>query len=821
MAAYSLDEVVRAVEGRPVGEVHGIVREILTDSRRIVYPEGALFVALKGPRHDGHRFIPLLYRQQVRFFLVDHLPEHPEEFHDACFILVEDTLKALQKLAAMHRQSFTKPLIAVTGSNGKTIVKEWLVQALAGRKYVVRSPKSYNSQVGVPLSLWLLDNNYDYGVIEAGISKPGEMERLEKMIRPDIGILTNIGEAHQEHFASLREKLLEKLTLFEQADMLIYRGIPWIDKEIREKFGKKKMRLFTWSEESTADLQILSIGKNKGTTDISAVYRGKKMEIRIPFTDRASVENAIHVWAVLLYLECEPDYIARSMQHLQPVAMRMEIRKGTGRCLLINDYYNSDLQSLRIALDYLKQQNNRMGRTVILSDILQSGKPKDELYHDVAELIREAGINRFVGIGPDISDFASLFPADAMFFPGTEAFLDALSSMEFRHEVILLKGARDFQFERISNRLEEQVHQTVLEVNLDALVHNLNVYRSLLRPETRLMVMVKAFAYGSGAYEIARTLEYQQVDYLAVAYADEGVTLRQSGIRLPVMVMNPETSAFDTIIRYSLEPELYNMEVMEAFIRRLESAGLQDYPVHLKIDSGMHRLGFLPEETQMLTDRIAKTEALYVRSVFSHLAASEAPEHDDFTRQQINTFREVATEIQDSLGYKVLWHILNSAGIERFPEAQFDMVRPGLGIYGISTTLQDRMKTVSRFKSVVTQVKNVRAGETIGYGRSEKARQDMTVAVVPVGYADGLMRSLSNRKGWLYVKGKRVPIAGRVCMDMCMLDVTGLDVKAGEPVEIFGDHIAIEKLAQQAGTIPYEILAGISARVKRVYVREG
>ncbi len=821
MAEYEISGVIRAVDGKPVGPAQGTVREILTDSRRIVYPEGALFVALKGPRHDGHRFIPDLYRRQVRFFLVDRLPPRPEEYPEACFIMVEDTLAALQQLAAMHRRSFRKLLIAITGSNGKTIVKEWLVQALSGKRYVVRSPKSYNSQVGVPLSLWLLDNSYDYGIIEAGISRPGEMERLERMIRPGIGILTNIGEAHQEHFGSIEEKLEEKLTLFDRAKVLIYRRTPLTDRTVRQRFAGKKIRLFTWSEDPGADLQITSVEKKRDHTVIRARYGKEELQVIIPFTDDASVENAVHVWSLLLYLECETEYIAQALRHLQPVAMRMELRKGLRGCLLINDYYNSDLQSLKIALDFLKQQNSKLKKTVILSDILQSGKPKADLYREVAALVSEGGVTRFFGVGPDISGFARLFPEGSAFFPGTEALLENLQSLDFHDEVILLKGARDFAFERISARMEEQVHQTVLEVNLDALEHNLNVYRSLLHPETRLMVMVKAFAYGSGAYEIARTLEYQQVDYLAVAYADEGVVLRQSGIRLPVMVMNPEISAFDTLIRYSLEPELYSMEIMEAFIRKLETAGLQDYPVHLKIDTGMHRLGFLPEETGALIRRISGTETLYVRSVFSHLAAAEVPDEDGFTRSQIALFREVAGEIQKALGYQVLWHVLNTAGIERFPEAQFDMVRPGLGIYGVSEMLKERLRPVSRFRSVVTQVKSVRAGETVGYGRSEKAPHDMTVAVIPVGYADGLMRSLSDRKGVLVVKGSRAPIVGKVCMDMCMTDVTGLGVKPGDPVEIFGEKAPIEELARRAGTIPYEILAGISARVKRIYIREG
>ncbi len=820
MPEYTAGEIIRAVDGRATGKVQGTVSEILTDSRHIVHPEGALFVALQGPRHDGHRFIDTLYRQGVRYFLVGHLPEHTKDLPDALFIVVPDTLRALQRLAGMHRSRYPHPLIAITGSNGKTIVKEWLVQVLAGEKTVVRSPASYNSQVGVPLSLWLLEEEYDMVVIEAGISRPGEMARLEEIIRPTVGILTNIGEAHQENFDSLEQKLKEKLILFRRAEALIYRADGILDKQVRDYFRDNSIKLFTWGGGRGADLQVLAKRREKDHTEVRVRYRNRTLTARIPFTDEASFENAMHVWAALLYVGCEPDRIVRSLAGLRPVAMRMEIKKGAAGTLLLNDYYNSDLQALTIALDYVRQQDHHGRRTVILSDILQSGRPTDSLYREVAEKIRDHGIDRLIGIGPEISAHAALFPEGSLFFPGTEAFLEALPTLTFRDEAILLKGARDFRFERISHRLEEQVHQTVLEVNLDALVHNLNLYRSLLRPGTRIMAMVKAFAYGSGAWEVARTLEYQQVDYLAVAYADEGVALRQAGIRLPVMVMNPEGSAFDQMIRYSLEPELYSMEVLEAFEKRLEEEGLHDYPVHLKIDTGMHRLGFLPEETALLAEKLKENRLFYVRSVFSHLAAAEDPAHDDFTKQQIARFADTAGKLQASLGYKVLWHILNSAGIERFPEAQYDMVRPGLGLYGVAATLQGRVQNVSTFRSIVTQVKKVKAGESVGYGRAYIAESDREVAVVPVGYADGLLRSLGEGRGSLYIAGQEVPIVGRICMDMCMADVTGLTVKAGDPVEVFGNHISLREMAARGGTIPYEILAGIPARVKRVYIKE-
>ncbi len=820
MAGYPVEEVIQAVGGEARGPVTGEVQTLLTDSRRVAHTGGALFVALRGPRHDGHRFVETLYRQGVRLFLVDHLPDGAAGWHDALFIVVHDTLQALQDLAAMHRRHYSGTLIAVTGSNGKTIVKEWLAQTLATQHTVVRSPASYNSQVGVPLSLWLLDESSRMAVIEAGISKPGEMARLQRIIMPRIGILTNIGEAHQENFGSLEEKLREKLQLFRDAEVLVMRDVTWLREQARRFFGRGGPRFLLWGQGPEAQLRITALRRQDGRRRVTALWQGEEVSVEIPFLDEASFENAMHVWAAALATGMAPAAVRTALARLQPVAMRLEIRRGTGGTLLVNDYYNSDLQSLTIALDVLRQHDPYGRRSVILSDILQSGRPAAELYREVAKRLEEHGVDRFIGVGPSLTAHAHLFPEGSLFFPGTEALLEALPALTFREETILLKGARDFRFERISRRLEEQVHQSVLEIDLDALAHNLHVYRGLLPPATKIMAMVKAFAYGAGALEVARTLEYEQVDFLAVAYADEGVALRQGSIRLPVVVMNPEPSAFGQIIRHSLEPEIYSLEMLEAFRRTVAREGLRDYPVHLKLDTGMHRLGFLPEETEELTGRLKEDKVLYVRSVFSHLAASEDPRHDDFTRHQIGLFRTIAGTIEQELGYPVLKHILNSAGIERFPEAAFDMVRPGLGIYGVSATMQARLRPVAAFRSVVIQVKEVEAGESVGYGRAFRAARRTKVAVVPVGYADGLRRNLGEGRGRLWIAGKKVPIIGKICMDMCMADVTGLDVKAGDSVEVFGEHIPITETARRSQTIPYEILASIPARVKRVYVRE-
>ncbi len=821
MARYTLREVAEAAGAVITGAGEGEVRELLTDSRRIADAEGALFVALHGPRHDGHAFIPAVHRQGVRYFLVDRPVEEgwPEE--GVTYLQTEDTLRALQRLAGWHRSRYRGTVVAVTGSNGKTIVKEWLAQTLSSWTTVVRSPASYNSQVGVPLSLWLLDNVYRTAVIEAGISRPGEMRYLQRIVRPQVGILTNIGEAHQENFSSFEEKLFEKLELFREAEVLVLRDVPWLRGGVERFFAGGGPRRFVWGQGADAALRVTAVRKEGGRTHVTARFEGEEVTAVIPFLDDASFENAMHVWAAALALGMEPWEAATALQHLQPVAMRLEIKKGAGGTLLVNDYYNSDLQSLTIALQVLQQQDPHGRRTVILSDILQSGRPPGELYGDVARRLREHGVQRFIGVGPALSAHASLFPEGSLFFPGTEALLEALPTLSFRDETLLLKGARDFRLERVSRLLEEQVHETVLEVDLDALRENLNTYRSLLFPGTRIMAMVKAFAYGAGALEVARVLEYEQVDFLAVAYADEGVALRQGGIRLPVVVMNPERSAFDQIIRHSLEPEIYSMEMLEAFRVAVEKEGLQDYPIHIKLDTGMHRLGFMPEETEALLKVLRGCHSLYVRSVFSHLAASDDPSQDAFTHRQIALFREMAEKFEKRLGHRILKHILNSAGIERFSEAQFDMVRPGLGLYGVSPSLSQRLRAVASFRSVVIQVKEVGEGETVGYGRSFRASRPVRIAVVPVGYADGLRRNLSDGNGELWVAGQRAPIVGKICMDMCMVDVTGLDVRPGDPVEVFGRHIPLEEVARRSGTIPYEILAAIPSRVKRVYLKEG
>ncbi|MFO7829218.1 MAG: bifunctional UDP-N-acetylmuramoyl-tripeptide:D-alanyl-D-alanine ligase/alanine racemase, partial [Bacteroidales bacterium] len=741
------------------------------------------------------------------------------DLENANFLLVDDTLKALQKLAAAHRKKFNYPVVGITGSNGKTIVKEWLFHLLQGKKNVIRNPKSYNSQVGVPLSVWLMSEMNGLAIFEAGISMPGEMEKLEKIICPDIGMITNIGESHQENFSDYKQKTTEKLKLFEHCKQIIYcKDHSIIHQEIIAGFSNKKV--FTWSEKADADLKILNKSRKEHSTLIEYQFKNQKSNITIPFTDAASVEDAIHVLAVLYAIEIIPEDFQQKFETLPSVAMRLELKKGINNCTVINDSYNSDLNSLSIALNYLEQQNQHSQKTLIISDILQSGKKEEELYHEVAKLLKKYHVDRLVGIGEAISRQEKLFKIPKSIYTSTSDFLNNISKKSFVDEAILLKGARSFHFEKISSVLEEKSHRTVLEINLNAMVHNLNYFRSKLKPGTKIMAMVKALSYGSGTFEIANVLQYQRVDYLGVAFADEGVALREAGIKTPIIVMNPEQNSFDLMIEHQLEPEVYNFLVLNKFGEAVKNAGEEHYPIHLKLDTGMHRLGFMEHEINQLIDELKEQNSIKVKSVFSHLAASDEDMHDFFTREQVQLFDTMSKKIVKALKYPVLMHIANSAGIERFPEAQLDMVRLGIGLYGISAVNQEQLATVSTLKSTVIQVKQVKQDETIGYSRNATAHKDMTIAIVPVGYADGLNRKLGNGRGKLFINGFLVPIVGNVCMDMCMVDITGCNVHEGDEVIVFGKEQSVIDLANTLETIPYEIFTSVSSRVKRVYYQE-
>ncbi|MFA5972307.1 MAG: bifunctional UDP-N-acetylmuramoyl-tripeptide:D-alanyl-D-alanine ligase/alanine racemase [Lentimicrobiaceae bacterium] len=824
---YSISEITQIVKGEliHVSDADALITELAIDSRRIILPEGSLFFALTSKRNDGHKYIEELYEKGVRNFVVEEEPVNLLLLYNTNIIKVKNTLFALQALATAHRKQFNIPVIGITGSNGKTIVKEWLYQLLNESKNIVRSPKSFNSQIGVPLSVWQIREDHELAIFEAGISEPDEMDHLQPIIQPTIGIFTNIGHAHDENFINRIQKAGEKFKLFTKVKTLVY----CIDqKEVQEGIIKtgllKNIDTFTWSRKTSADLQITTVCPDGHTMQLTGLYQDAEISIAIPFTDEASIENAIHCWATMLLMGYNNTLISRRMRMLQPLAMRLEMKAGINNCTLINDSYSNDIDSLSIALDFLNQQKQHRKKTVILSDILQSGRSDSHLYGDVSELLNQRHIDRLIGIGNGISRHSTLFKMEKEFFSTTEEFLDSYSISAFANESILLKGARIFGFERITEALQQKTHETVLEIDLNALVYNLNYYRSNLDPGVKVMAMVKAFSYGSGSYEIANVLQFHQVDYLTVAYADEGVELRKAGIKMPIMIMNPDEESFDAIIKYQLEPEIYSFRVLrmlEAVLIKL-SANTPSIGIHIKIDTGMNRLGFDPSEVDELINQIKDRAQIRVKSVFSHLAASDSATNDDFTRHQISLFRMISERISFEFDYPILRHIANTAAITRFPEARFDMVRLGIGLYGISPLPEEQeyLQNVSTLRSVISQIKHVSPDETVGYNRRYKAQKETTIAIVPIGYADGLSRALSNGIGYLKVNGKFAPIVGSICMDMTMIDITGINVHEGDEVIIFGKELPITRLADEMGSIPYEILSGISQRVKRVYFQE-
>jgi alanine racemase len=808
-----------------------VIEHLLIDSRKIVFPHTSLFFAISGPRRDGHQFIREVYERGVRNFVVKN-GFNTASFPLANFLQVPDVLASLQQLAAHHRSRFTIPVIGITGSNGKTIVKEWLYQLLQQDHNIVRSPRSYNSQVGVPLSVWQINEQHTLGIFEAGISTTGEMQQLAKIIQPGSGVFTNIADAHSEGFANDKQKAAEKSLLFADAVSIVFgrealQHYLTPDGEDRSLFSHVK-DFFSWSRDAEATLKIISEEKKSNQSVITAEYKSETIAITIPFTDRIAIDNAIICWCVLLQMNYEQGIIQQRMLLLEPVDMRMQLKRGINNCYLLNDSYSNDLSSLDLAIDHLQQQAGNQRTTLILSDILQSGQYEEALYRDIAAQLAVRGIHRMIGIGPAIAKYQYLF-ADIdeemlmSFYQSTDDFLQQVGTQQFKDEYILLKGARVFEFERISAWLEQKVHQTVMEINLSAMVHNLKQYHQQLKPSTKLMAMVKAFSYGSGSSEVARILQFHKVEYLAVAYADEGVELRKAGISLPIMVMNADDATFDTMVNYDLEPEIYSFPIYQSFHHYLGRQGILQYPVHIKFNTGMNRLGFEIADCTDLGNRMVANQTMAVKTVFSHLVASESAEHDGFTKQQVSLFEEACIQMERALGYSFIKHIANSAAIFRKPEYQFDMVRLGIGLYGVDSADGNglSLQTVATLRSTIAQIRKVKAGDTIGYGRKGQVHRDSLVATVRIGYADGYGRELGNGKGHMFLHEKLAPVIGVVCMDMTMIDVTDIaKAKEGDEVEIFGKNLPVQQVAQWAGTIAYEIMTGISQRVKRVYMEE-
>ena len=822
---YSLAQVSEIVGGQLVGKgADRSICDLLIDSRQLISADSALFFALVSSRNDGHKYIKGLYEKGVRAFVVNRCPE--EAMPEATFIVVNNTLKSLQALASFHRLQFGIPVVGITGSNGKTIVKEWLAQLLGPEYNIVRSPKSYNSQVGVPLSVWQMNGQNQLAIFEAGISEPEEMMPLQDVIRPTIGVFTNIGQAHDENFISRVQKAGEKLNLFTKAERMVYcMDYPEIQQVVIKSGLPQKVNLFTWSRKFTeADLFVESVTKGENSAVIACQYQGSRLEFTIPFADDASIENALHCYAVGLLMGMQHETLAERLSRLNSVAMRLEIKAGMNNCTIINDYYNSDVNSLAIALDVMNQQRQHKVHSVVMSDILQSGRNEYEFYGEIAQLLENKNVDMLVGIGEAISRQAKQFPMESYFFPTVNDFILHFPFSKFNNQTILLKGARAFEFEQIGMELQEKAHETVLEINFNHLVGNLNYFRAKIKPETKLMVMVKAFGYGSGNLEVSNVLQFHNVDYLTVAFADEGVELRRAGINLPIMVMSPEVNSYDNIIKYHLEPEVFSFRNLELIEKAMENLALPEaHPlnVHVKLDTGMHRLGFSLDEIPELIRRIQANPMLQVRSVFSHLATADNPAEDTFTMSQIHCFEEGSAMIRAAFP-QVIRHILNTAGISRFPQYQFDMVRLGIGLYGVSTCQADKglLQPVVSLKTTINQIKRIPAGDSIGYNRHGHAERDMRIGIVPIGYADGLSRLLGNGNGKFYVNGRQVPVVGDICMDMCMLDLTDVDASEGDTVVIFDAEHDINDIAQACQTIPYEIMTRVSQRVKRVYYQE-
>ena len=827
---YSIEKVATLIGARRYGTLQGDIRWLLTDSRSLCFPEETLFFALKTQRNDGHRYIDDLYRRGVRHFVVEQVPEHYEaRFPEANFLRVPHTLAALQRLAERHRDEFDVPVVGITGSNGKTMVKEWLYQLLLPSQKIVRSPRSYNSQIGVPLSVWLLNEQTEVGVFEAGISQPGEMLALRDIIQPTIGVLTCLGSAHQENFRSMEEKCMEKLELMHDTQAMVYCS----DNDVVSRCIRRmhyQGEKISWSQcDEQATLFVKAVEKGK----VTYVWQGEEYAYEIPFIDEASIENSITCAATALCLGITPEQLAERMPQLEPVAMRLEVKQGQRGCILINDSYNSDVNSLDIALDFMNRREVSSTKTLILSDMFQTGVSPETLYAQVSDLCVKRGISKFIGIGPELTAQADkILIADKQFFADVQHFLSSEAFVGLRNELILLKGARTFGFDQITEQLEQKVHETILEVNLNAVVENLNYYRSFLKPDTKMVCMIKADGYGAGAVEIAKTLQDHHVDYLAVAVADEGVTLRKAGITANIMIMNPEMTAFKTMFDYDLEPEVYSFRLLDALIRAARKEGITGWPVHIKLDTGMHRLGFnvsensgdsgesCNSEIDELIDRLKHQNAVIPRSVFSHFVGSDSDDFDAFSANQFAKFDVASKKLQAAFSHKILRHMDNSAGIEHFPERQMDMCRLGLGLYGVDPRTNRMLSTVSTLKTTILQMRHVPAGDTVGYSRKGKIEHDSVIAAIPIGYADGLNRHLGNRHCYCLVNGQKAEYVGNICMDVAMIDVTGIDCHEGDQVEIFGEHLPVTVLSDITDTIPYEILTGVSNRVKRVYFQD-
>lgn len=826
----STEKIVELVNGAWLQQssTNNPIQIFCTDSRKVRNAANSIFIPLKTSARDGHNFIETAYNKGVRNYLCSQPSLPLDKFPDANFILVEDTLAAMQTIAAHHRSQFSLPVIGITGSNGKTIIKEWLAMLLGQFKHVVKNPKSYNSQLGVALSVSQIKDTDEIGIFEAGISQPAEMEQLRKMIQPSIGLFSMIGVAHDANFANTAQKIKEKLLLFTKVEKLFFCSKhEGIKTQIQTFLLEKNPDIIckSWGVSENDTLQITKQERTNSHTIISGSYKGEQLALEIPYTDAAYIENAIHCWLILLDLGFDHQTIAPQFIELPPVQMRLELIKGIQACTLINDSYSSDLASLEIALDFLSEQKQHTKHSLILSDILQQGKSAT-VYKDVLQLLKDKDLHRIVLIGSDLQNqlenFKNTFGENVFHFKSTDNFLEEVDISMFQNEAILIKGARKFTLEKIVNRLEVNIHDTILNINLSALINNVNVFKKQLSDTTKIMGMVKAFSYGSGTYEVASALEHHGVDYLAVAYEDEGILLRKKGILLPILVLNPTVGNLSAMQHYNLEPEIYSISILQQFAERLKDTG-EILPIHIKLDTGMHRLGVEEKDVEQFIDYYLTTNCFEIKSVFSHLVASDSEQHQEFTKQQLSAFKKMSIFIEDKIGYQVIKHISNSGGAINQPDLQLDMVRLGIGLYGINNNpvLQKELQQIGRLKTSISQIKHLTKAETVGYGRAGKLKRDSKIATIDIGYADGYSRKFGQGVGHVLIHGKLASIVGNVCMDMTMVDVTDIpNALEGSEVIVFGPELPVTELAKQIDTIPYEIIAGISQRVKRVFYKE-
>ncbi len=804
----SILEVLTSVKVS-ISNPHLEIQNLEYDSRKIRQGEQSLFFALKGLR-DGHLFIEDAYRKHVRNFIISDRSFIIDPYAEANFIWVEDTLCALQELAAFHRQQFVLPVVGITGSNGKTIVKEWLYQLLSIDRRCYQSPKSYNSQLGVALSLWEIQQEHEIALIEAGISTDGEMERLAQMIRPTMGIMTSMGIAHAEGFVSKEQKFVEKWKLFAHAEMIIAPSEAVLP-------GFRDERCYLWGRYPEDKVYIQDVESKSDHTFVHVRIAGVSYTLTIPFTDKASIDNVLTCVTFLSAMGYTVSVIQERIVGLRPLEMRLKLKKGKNNCSIIDDSYSNDLASLQIALDFMQQQNQHRDKSLIITDFI-GVRWNDKFKHKLVSLLNAVSFQKIILVGENIREIADDLRATVLSFADTEDIFSALHTIDFANETILIKGARKFGLERLSQLLVQKTHDTVLEINLKAIEHNLSKYRQRIQPGTKLMAMVKAFSYGSGSFEVANILQFNKVDYLTVAFADEGVELRQGGIRLPIMVLSPHEDTFEDLLKFQLEPEIYSLRILRAFIAFLEDRSVGHYPIHIKLDTGMHRLGFMPEELDEALSVLQGTEKVRVQSVFSHLAGAGNKDFDTFTDRQVNLFRQEADKLETTLQYTVIKHICNTNGIVHRPADHMDMVRLGIGLYGVDISGDELdLQEVGSLKTTISQLKHLSTGETVGYDRSGVLYRQSRIATVKIGYADGYDRRLGNGVGKMMIQEHLVPTVGNICMDMCMLDVTDIDVHEGQEVVVFPD---IMQTAKDIGTIPYELLTGISSRVKRVYYYE-